>query len=131
MRQLEPLLKKADRYIDSAKLLAEDDDLDSAASRLYYAMFYVAQALLEAHGLTYTSHRALISAYGLNFAKTQELDSRYHRALLSAFSQRQLGDYAVHSGLEREDIDTLLEDAQEFLAAAREWLDRMGEDKDA
>ena len=114
MRQFEPLLKKAERYIDSAKLLAEDADLDSAASRLYYAMFYIAQALLEGRGLTYSSHKSLISAYGQHFAKTQELDSRYHRTILSAFSQRQLGDYAVYSGLQREDIDTLLKDAQDF-----------------
>lgn len=129
MGQFEDLLNKADRYIASAKLLVEDGDFDSAASRLYYAMFYVAQALLEGRGLVYSSHKALISAYGQHFAKTQELDPRYHRALLSAFSQRQLGDYAVHSGLQREDIDALLIDAQDFIVAARGWLDRIESDE--
>lgn len=129
MGQFDDLLNKADRYIASAKLLVEDGDFDSAASRLYYAMFYVAQALLEGRGLVYSSHKALISAYGQHFSKTQELDPRYHRALLSAFSQRQLGDYAVHSGLQREDIDALLIDAQDFIVAARGWLDRIESDE--
>jgi hypothetical protein len=44
----------------------------------------------------------VISAYGQHFARTQTMDPRFHRALLSAFSQRQLGDYAVDSGLSSE-----------------------------
>ena len=65
-----PLLEKAERYIHSAELLAAEQDYDSAASRLYYAMFYVAQALLESLGQSYSSHRAVISAYGQHFAKS-------------------------------------------------------------
>ncbi len=49
-------------------------------------MFYVAEALLVARKLTCSSHRAVISAYGQYFAKTNELDPRFHQALLSAFS---------------------------------------------
>lgn len=118
----EALLKKAERYIRSARLLADDGDFDSAVSRLYYAMFFIAEALLESRGLTFSSHKALISAYGQHFAKTQVLDVRFHQALLSAFSQRQLGDYTTDAGLTRDDINTLLTDAQDFLAAARGWL---------
>lgn len=116
------LLDKAQRYIRSARVLAEDDDLDSAASRLYYAMFYVAEAVLAAQGLSFSSHSAVISAYGQHFARTQVLDPRFHRALLTAFSQRQLGDYAVDSGLTRDDIAALMSGAEDFLTAARQWL---------
>ena len=89
-------------------MLAENGDFDSAASRLYYAMFFVAEALLATRDLTFTSHRAVISAYGQNFAKTKELDPKFHQALVNAFSQRQLGDYTADSGLTREDTDILL-----------------------
>ena len=122
MKASNPLLVKAERFIQSAKLLYEDGDIDSAASRLYYAMFFVAETLLENLGLTFASHHAVLSAYGQHFAKTRELDPRYHQTLLSAFSQRQLGDYQPHSGLQPEDIDFLLSDAENFLAAGREWL---------
>jgi hypothetical protein len=50
------------------------------------------------------------------------LDVRFHQALLSAFSQRQIGDYTTDGGLTRGDINTLLTDARDFLAAARGWL---------
>jgi uncharacterized protein (UPF0332 family) len=118
----EPLLQKAERFIRSAQVLAVDGDLDSAASRLYYAMFFVAEALLAARGLSYSSHSAVISAYGQYFAKTKELDPGFHRSMLGAFSQRHVGDYSVESGLTQEDIAALASDAASFLAAARHWL---------
>ena len=117
-----PLFEKAGRFIASAIILADEGDYDSAASRLYYSMFFVAEALLASRNMTFSSHRAVISAYGQYFTKTKEMDPKFHQALLNAFNQRQLGDYAVASGLTRADIDALLSDAQEFLKAAREKL---------
>jgi len=118
----ESLLVKAERYIRSAEILAQDGDLDSAASRLYYAMFYIAETLLEAKELTFSSHKAVISAFGLHFAKTNEIDPSFHQHLLTAFNQRQLADYAALSGLQQDDIRHLLSVAQSFLEAARNWL---------
>lgn len=122
MSDSDPLLLKAERFIRSARVLVEDGDFDSAASRLYYAMFYLAEALLAARGMSFSSHSAVISAFGQQFAKTKEIDPRFHRALLTGFSQRQLGDYAVYSGLSDIDIESLSGEAVSFLAAARSWL---------
>jgi len=116
------LLIKAERFIRSARVLADDGDFDSAVSRLYYAMFFVAEALLAQRGVAFSSHSAVISAYGQQFAKTKEIDPRFHRALLTGFSQRQLGDYAVYSGLTDVDIEILTREAISFLAAARSWI---------
>ena len=127
MTQSNPLFEKAGRFIDSAVLLVEDGDFDSAASRLYYAMFYVAESLLAARGYHYSSHRAVISAFGQHFAKTKELDPGFHKALMAAFNQRQLGDYAVVSGLEEGDIEQMLSDARDFLNAGQAWLQGRGE----
>jgi uncharacterized protein (UPF0332 family) len=119
----EPWLLKAERFILSAEILLSDEDFDSAASRLYYGMFFVAQALLERLGLSFSSHRSVISAYGQHFAKSETLDPRFHRALIDAFNQRQLGDYSVFSGLNLSDVEIMLANASEFLTAARNWLE--------
>lgn len=116
------LFNKAERFIRSAKILAADGDFDSAASRLYYAMFFIAEGLLEAKGHSYSSHKGVISAFGQVFAKTNEIDPRFHQALLSAFSQRQLGDYRLDADIKQDDINLLLTQANDFLAAARSWL---------
>jgi uncharacterized protein (UPF0332 family) len=117
------LLRKADRYLDSADLLAASGDYDSAASRAYYAAFFLAEALLDALGQSFSSHRALISAYGQEFAKTGRLDARFHRMLISAFEKRQQADYLPESGLIAADVETLVNDIREFRVAAIAWSD--------
>jgi uncharacterized protein (UPF0332 family) len=87
-------------------------------------MFFVAEALLAARGRSLSSHKAVLSGYGQLFAKNKELDPRFHKALLTAFSQRQLGDYSPESGLDQEDIDEMFTDAVQFLDAADVWLAR-------
>jgi hypothetical protein len=49
--EIQALLDKARRYIRSAELLRADGDYNSAISRLYYAMFYCAEAILFSKGL--------------------------------------------------------------------------------
>jgi hypothetical protein len=55
-------------------------------------------------------------------AKTNEIDPRFHQALLIAFSQRQLGDYRTETDLQQVDIDRLMSQAKDFLAIAKDWL---------
>ena len=81
---VEALLAKAARSRRAAALLGEQDYLDFAASRAYYALFYVAEALLLAEGLSFSSHAALIAGFGKTFAKTQRLAPRFHRYLIDA-----------------------------------------------
>jgi uncharacterized protein (UPF0332 family) len=109
------LLDKAERYIRSAQILASNGYFDSAVFRLYYAMFYIAEGLLEAKHVSYSSHKGVISAFGQLFAKTNEIDPHFHQALLVAFSQRQLGDYRTETDLQQDDVDSLMFQAKDWL----------------
>ena len=72
----ERLLQKANRSIEAAKLLLNESDYDFAASRAYYAMFYIAEALLGERGLHFRKHSAVHAAYGEQFAKTSVLEPK-------------------------------------------------------
>jgi uncharacterized protein (UPF0332 family) len=119
---VEALLAKAARSRRAAALLGEQDYLDFAASRAYYALFYVAEALLLAEGLSFSSHAALIAGFGQTFAKTQQLSPRFHRYLIDAQDIRNLGDYGVGTGVSRAQVAELLAWVDEFLAAAQAFL---------
>ncbi|MCL5264130.1 MAG: HEPN domain-containing protein [Chloroflexi bacterium] len=96
MSQLDPIaltLAKARRYLDTAEVLRQHGDYDSAVSRLYYAMFYCAQALLRAEGVTFTKHQAIIATFGRQFAKTKVLLPELHPWLRNAFDRRQASEY--------------------------------------
>jgi len=116
------LLKKAQRFLASAELLIDSGDLDSAVSRTYYALFFMAAALLEAKGFSFSSHKAVISAFGQHFAKTGELPSDFHRLLISGFEKRQMGDYLAETFFTIAEVSEMLEKSKQFLMLA---LDRL------
>lgn len=74
------LLKKARDSLRGAKLLAGDELYDFAASRAYYTMFYVAEALLLGEGLSFSKHSAVIAAFGRNGIRLAA-DSLRHQLL--------------------------------------------------
>lgn len=117
--QCRALPVKAERAIDAARRLKRDGDVDFAAGRAYYAMFYVSEALLFDRGLTFRKHAGVHSAFGEHFAKPGTLDPRFHRYLLDAFDKRLQADYGFEAVLDAEDIDAMIAHAEEFLAAAR------------
>jgi uncharacterized protein (UPF0332 family) len=67
------LLEKAKENLRAAELLVQQGFHDIAASRVYFVMFYLAEALLQRRGLSYSSHSALIAAFGKEFSRTGDL----------------------------------------------------------
>lgn len=122
---LDNLLAKALRSFEVAEGLLEGGHADFAASRAYYGCFYVAEALLFSEGLSYSRHSQVVAQFGRHFAKTGELDVRYHRLLIEAFRLRQAADYSARpETVSKEDAEHTIREGKEFLAAAREYLER-------
>ncbi len=118
----EKLLEKASRAIRAAEILLREGDLDFAAGRAYYAMFYTAEALLFEKELQFRKHSGVHSAFGEHFAKTGLLDSKFHRWLLDASDRRIQADYGVDVVLASEDVELVLHQAREFMGEARRLL---------
>ncbi len=114
MNESSALIVKAQRYLKSAKLLPEDGDYESSVSRSYYAMFYCAEAALLTKGLTFSSHKGVISVFGELFVKAGVFPREFGRELNKAFEKRQLGDYESKSTVSEEDAQETLTRAHEF-----------------
>ena len=123
MSQIQALIEKARRYLRSAELLIQDGDYDSAVSRAYYAMFYVAEAALITKGMTFTSHKAVISAFGQYFVKTGIFDKRMGRDLNIIFGERQLGDYESNFSISKDNARRTFESARVFVDQITAWLE--------
>lgn len=113
------LLAKAEESLRGARLLLSGDFCDFAISRAYYAMFYAAQALLENEGLTFSSHKATIAAFGKHYAKDDEEFAKLHRYLIDAQDERLSGDYALRSSLTVADAQEQIVHAAEFIEIAK------------
>ena len=98
------------------------DAPEDAASRVYFAYFYVAQALLLTEGLKFSSHGQILGQYGLRFAQPEKLDRRFHRVLKRAFELRHVADYDVESSIDPDTVAELIEEGKAFLEAATRYL---------
>ncbi len=123
--ELDAMLVKAHRYLNSAEVLCQQRDYDSAISRLYYAMFYAAEALLFFSGLTFSSHRGVISAFAQQFVKTQRLPPEMHQWLREGFEKRQVSDYEFALTISEADVDDLKSKAERFLVQIEALLEKL------
>ncbi len=118
------LLEKATRVLRIAERLGKSGDAEFSVGRAYYAMFYVAEALLNEKGLRFRKHGGVHAAFAEHFVKTGLLDGKYHRWLLEAFSKRITGDYGIETELMSDDANLLIRQAGEFLEAAKKFLEK-------
>lgn len=118
------LLVKASDAIEVAEGILDMGKPEMAAGRAYYAMFYIAEALLHEKGLEFNTHGQVIGAYGKEFAKTKELDPKFHKILRAGFDLRITGDYEVDTNITNPLVLNMINQAREFLESARAWLEK-------
>lgn len=115
-------IARAERYLRTAELLVEDGDYASSVSRSYYAMFYVARALLREKDSTPKTHSGLRNQFGLHFVKEGSLPERFAQMLNDAEELRTLAEYAEEFVITRDDAEATLRDAEEFVERASALL---------
>ena len=117
----ESLLARASKYLETASFLLERDP-ESSVSRSYYAMFFAAKALLNAHNIRTRTHSGLHRQFGMHFIKTGLLPEELAKYLGDAFDARLLSDYADNPALTQHDAEVTLESARIFVDHIRQFL---------
>jgi uncharacterized protein (UPF0332 family) len=116
------LLQKAGQSLAAARLLAGENFYDFAVSRAYYAMFYVAEAILLIDSLSFSKHSAVIAGFGQHFVKTGRAPAKFHRYLIEGQDSRLIGDYDPIPALSHRKALEQIHRAEEFLKFGVELL---------
>ncbi len=124
MNETESLFDRARVYLSSSRMLRDTGDYESAVSRCYYAMFYVAEAALLSRGVTGNSHKGVITEFNRVFVKTGVVPSDLGRAFGQAFEKRQLGEYEFRRVITAEDAGEIEQKAVDFVARVTELVAR-------
>lgn len=109
------LRDKGRRSLTAAERLFKDRDYDFAASRAYYAMFYVASALLLARGFQVATHAGVLTLFWEHFVKSGEVPATLHQALHRALDTRTVGDYGITETVTEEVARAAMSDARRFV----------------
>ena len=122
--ELSAYVDKAKESLTASKLLADNGLYDFAGSRAYYTMFYIAEAFLWKKGLSFSSHAAVIAAFGRELAKPGIVPVEFHRYLIDAQDKRTQADYDIDDDtiLTQSDVQTLISQSEQFIQLAESQL---------
>jgi uncharacterized protein (UPF0332 family) len=118
-KEVQRLLEKADHALEVAEALEGQGYIQDASSRIYYAMFYAAQALLKSENIEVRKHSAVEAAVGYQFAKTGRIDPKYHRLLINARKIREVVDYDIQEEMADQRTVLKIEDGREFISVVK------------
>jgi uncharacterized protein (UPF0332 family) len=121
--EAEKYFQKAEHALEVARDLLEHGHAPDAASKIYYAMFYAAQALLKNAGIEVIKHSAVESAFGYYFVKPGKIDPAYHKMLISARKVREIADYDIQTEVIEPTASLKVEDGKAFIAAIKSAID--------
>lgn len=122
MKEIRDFIEKAEKFLSTAEHASDIGDDDSCVSRSYYAMFFVAEAVLLTKGLTASSHKGVISLFGEHYIKTGIFERDLGKALNDAYDKRLIGDYGIGFTVTEEEAKDLLETARNFVQKLKNHL---------
>lgn len=116
------LVQNAEETLNAAEVLFREEYMRDAVNRAYYAIFYIAEALLNEKDLRFSKHGAVHGAFAQYYVKPKLFDEKFHKLLTSAFRRRMLGDYDEVTQFKAEDVKQTITEAWEFLQVAKDYL---------
>lgn len=116
------LIEKAEHALKVAEQLIKNGFPSDASSKIYYSMYYAAQALLKSHSIDVVKHSAVESAFGFHFAKTGKLDVKYHKMLIEAREIREIADYDTEEEIVEPVASLKIKEGKSFLKAVKDVL---------
>ncbi len=121
--EIQHFLDLADESHQVAKVLIDMGHTRFAAAQSYYTIFYLAQAMLLSKGLTFSSHSAVVAAYGKEFSKSGLLDPKFHRYIIDAQELRETGHYGGEGeDVTDEEAKLSFQWAEEFMQVVKNYL---------
>lgn len=123
-RTVELYIEKSKRYLIDADLLLKSGSPESVVSRAYYAMFYLAKALLFNIEVYTKTHQGTLMMFSKHFVKTEIFEKKYGNIMSKALDQRIVGDYEIGHDINQDLATEILQDAHEFVETAINYLEK-------
>ncbi|NLF82970.1 MAG: HEPN domain-containing protein [Candidatus Gastranaerophilales bacterium] len=109
------LIYKCDTALEDAKLALDNNRLDNAQNRIYYAIFYIVSALGYKNDFITSKHGQLMGWFNKNFIKDGIFDIKYGEIYKKTYEYRKKSDYEFTYKPVKEKVEKLFEETSEFI----------------
>lgn len=121
-QQFKILIKRARERIREAEILLEKKHYNGAISRAYYGFFEAGHAALITKGITAKTHAGIIMLFSLHFVKNRKIPVKFIRFFKKAQESREEADYHFLREFTREEAQTTIDTAKQFIKTVRETV---------
>jgi len=108
-------MEQATEAISDAELLFQNDRLNAAANRLYYACFYATEALLIKNGIRASTHTGVRQMFGLHFVQAGLIAPEWGRFLTKVEQLREGADYDFFIQYDKNELGAYFPLAKDFI----------------
>ncbi len=116
-------ISKAESAIAAAELLFENGFSGEALSRLYYANFHIASALLTQRKLNPKTHEGVKALFNKEFILTGIFEKEMSKFYSNLLNRRFEADYENFAIIDEVEIPDFFEKAKLFLQKAKQILE--------
>ena len=117
-------LAKAFQLLDDVEVLMQNARYTSIISRLYYACFHAASALLLSKELTSKTHKGLQVLLQQQFVLPGILDPSQARFFARLFEERMEDDYGDFYIADKDDVVGYINPAKDFISSIENILNK-------
>lgn len=118
------IVKARDRY-DDGLVLKNMNRYESAANRLYYALFHATNALLALKGAASNRHRGVKTLFDMHYIKTDIMDKKYSKLYNTVLEVREDSDYEDFYIIDKAEVDTNFIQVKEFIDYADVFIGKV------
>ena len=115
-------MEKAQSTYQEGLLLLNENMLDGAVNRFYYATFHGMRAVLATKGYDAPKHSDVISLFNLHFVKPGYFSKQASKIITIAFSERSTADYNDYKTFQKDEIIVIRDKVNSFLEEVEDFL---------
>ena len=119
-------LTRSREELKYARLLIDEGAYRIATSRLYYAIFTLATAMLLTQDIVRHKLAGVLAAFNEFLVRPGLVEPEFGRIFHKAFRARQEADYSDSSEFTEEEARRTLSDAERFVKRVEEYLESGG-----
>lgn len=115
-------LEKAQKTFDATMLCVGQNMWETAANRLYYAIFHAVSALLIHDDFRVKSHRGIMALFGEHYVRTGIFTKKDGSLLSDLIIMRDNADYNCFFETNEEKLSPLIEPTRLFMEKIKRYI---------
>jgi len=116
-------LEKSSDDLDTAKINYNADKYNASVNRAYYSVYHAIRAVLALDDIERKKHSGNISYFRENYIATDIFDRVYSETIKKAETLRNEADYDDMKTTSAEDANDVIEKAENFYHAVKEYVE--------